>query len=120
MDRKRERAFNPNLLNLFGARDAERLLPDVALSTDLAGGLTNVAAAATGLPAGTPVAGGAGDLPACVLGAGAVTPGVVCSVVEPGSTVVTNGYRCVRLQRRVNLSSRSLSHGLPCLAAYRT
>ena len=84
----RKRAFNPDLLDLFGARDAERLLPDVALSTDLAGGLTAAAAAATGLPAGTPVAVGAGDLPACVLGAGAVTPGVACSVV---GTTCLNG-----------------------------
>ena len=82
------RAFNPELLDLFGARDAERLLPDVALSTDIAGGLTDAAALATGLPAGTPVAVGAGDLPACVLGAGAVTPGVACSVV---GTTCLNG-----------------------------
>ena len=84
----RKRAFNPDLLNLFGARDAERLLPDVTLSTDLADGLTDAAAVATGLPAGTPVVVGAGDLPACVLGAGAVTPGVACSVV---GTTCLNG-----------------------------
>jgi len=59
-----------------------------ALSTDLAGGLTDAAAVATGLPAGTPVAVGAGDLPACVLGAGAVTPGVACLVV---GTTCLNG-----------------------------
>ena len=83
-----KRAFNADLLDLFGARDVERLLPDVALSTDIAGSLTGAAAAATGLPAGTPVAVGAGDLPACILGAGAVTPGVACSVV---GTTCLNG-----------------------------
>ena len=84
----RQRAFNPALLDLFGARDAERFLPEVALSTDLAGGLTRAAAAATGLAAGMPMAVGAGDLPACVLGAGAVTPGIACSVV---GTTCLNG-----------------------------
>ena len=84
----RNRSFNPALLDLFGACETERLLPRVARSTDLAGGLSAVAAAATGLRERTPVAVGAGDLPACVLGAGAVTPGMACSVV---GTTCLNG-----------------------------
>ena len=46
------------------------------------------AALATGLAPGTPVAIGAGDLPACVLGAGAAEPGIACSVV---GTTCLNG-----------------------------
>lgn len=84
----RQRGFAPELLGLFGASSTARLLPPVRKSAELAGGLTAEAAAATGLRPGTPVALGAGDLPACVLGAGAVTPGVACSVV---GTTCLNG-----------------------------
>ena len=87
----RRRGFAPELLDLFGASSMARLLPPVRKSADLAGGLARQAAAATGLRAGTPVAVGAGDLPACVLGAGAVTPGVACSVV---GTTCLNGVVC--------------------------
>jgi sugar (pentulose or hexulose) kinase len=84
----RQRAFNPELLKLFGIERHARLLPEVMPSSALAGMLTAAAAAATGLKAGTPVAIGAGDLPACVLGAGAAQPGIACSVV---GTTCLNG-----------------------------
>ncbi|MET0771958.1 MAG: FGGY family carbohydrate kinase [Candidatus Limnocylindrales bacterium] len=51
------------------------LLPPIAPATTIAGGLTAVAARALGVPAGTPVLVGAGDVPASQLGAGAVGPG---------------------------------------------
>ena len=51
------------------------LLPDVAAATEVAGGLTDAAAAETGLLAGTPVMVGAGDVPASQVGAGAVEHG---------------------------------------------
>ncbi len=84
----RTRGFDPALLDHFGLTRHERLLPDVLPSEAFAGLLTEAAAAATGLRAGTPVAIGAGDLPACVLGAGAVDAGIACSVV---GTTCLNG-----------------------------
>ena len=84
----RQRTFNPELLKLFGIERHVRLLPEVMPSSALAGMLTAGAAAATGLKVGTPVAIGAGDLPACVLGAGAAQPGIACSVV---GTTCLNG-----------------------------
>jgi xylulokinase len=51
------------------------LLPDVAAATDLAGRVTDAAAAETGLLAGTPVVVGAGDVPASQVGAGAIGHG---------------------------------------------
>lgn len=82
------RAFNPELLELFGIERHARLLPPVRRSSELAGMLGVEAALATGLVPGTPVAVGAGDLPACVLGAGAAAPGIACSVV---GTTCLNG-----------------------------
>ena len=82
------RTFNPELLTLFGIERHAGLLPPVLPSSSLAGGLTAEAAGAIGLKPGTPVAVGAGDLPACVLGAGASTPGIACSVV---GTTCLNG-----------------------------
>lgn len=84
----RARAFNPDLLTLFGIERHANLLPPVRHSADLAGTLTAEAAAELGLRPGTPVAMGAGDLPACVLGAGASSPGIACSVV---GTTCLNG-----------------------------
>jgi xylulokinase len=51
------------------------LLPEVAAATEVAGRLTDAAAAETGLLAGTPVMVGAGDVPASQVGAGAVEHG---------------------------------------------
>ena len=61
---------------------AAKLPPAVAAGTVL-GGLTNAAAAATGLPAGTPVVGGTVDAFASYLGAGLLEPG---DAYDPGGT----------------------------------
>jgi len=82
------RGFNPDLLGLFGLAHLAPLLPEVRPSEAPAGALLPEAAAALGLSPGTPVAIGAGDLPACVLGAGAVDPGLACSAV---GTTCLNG-----------------------------
>ena len=84
----RARAFNPDLLKLFGIDRQAKLFPPVLRSAELAGKLTKEAARAIGLKPGTPVAVGAGDLPACVLGASASSPGIACSVV---GTTCLNG-----------------------------
>lgn len=82
------RCFNPDLLGLFDLEKHARLLPEVLPSAAIAGYLTADAAAALGLGAGTPVAVGAGDVPACVLGSGAAAPGLACTVL---GTTCLNG-----------------------------
>jgi len=71
--RKGRRSWSPALLRQ--ARLKEALLPGIIHATDKAGVLTQEAAAHLGLLAGTPVAGGAGDVNACAVAAGDLTPG---------------------------------------------
>lgn len=82
----RGRGFAPALLPLFGLAGRESLLPPVGRSDEVAGTVTAAAAAQTGLRVGTPVAFGAGDTPASVLGAGIGSAGT-------GSTVL--GTTCL-------------------------
>ncbi|MDB5615535.1 MAG: hypothetical protein JWQ22_3188 [Devosia sp.] len=82
------RCFNPDLLDLFGIDSFAHLLPDVRPSEALAGYLTNDAAVIVGLSAGLPVAIGAGDLPACVIGSGSAEEGLACTVL---GTTCLNG-----------------------------
>ena len=52
------------------------MLPRIVEGPDVVGAVTDQAAAATGLRAGTPVVGGAGDQAANAIGVGAIIPGV--------------------------------------------
>ena len=61
------------------------LLPRVFESSEVTGAITRAAAAATGLSAGTPVAGGGGDQASSAVGNGIVEPGVVsCTLGTSG------------------------------------
>jgi len=61
------------------------LLPAVAESPEITGRVTAPAAEATGLKAGTPVVGGAGDQAASAVGNGIVEPGIVsCTIGTSG------------------------------------
>ena len=71
-DMKRQ-AWDEEFVQLAGLRPAQ--LPRLLEPTDLAGRVTPEAAAATGLPAGTPVACGTSDSAVEDYGAGAVEPG---------------------------------------------
>jgi xylulokinase len=55
-----------------------RLLPPIAHSHQVLGGVTRDASAATALREGTPVVAGGGDFAACALGAGVVEEGEAC------------------------------------------
>jgi L-xylulokinase len=68
-------AYNGDLLDGYGLADARDLLPELVGPTDIVGGVTAEAAAATGLAAGTPVVGGLFDVVASALGSGASAPG---------------------------------------------
>lgn len=77
----RTRDYSDEVLAWFGLSDCRRLFPPIAASQQIVGRVTPQAAALTGLAAGTPVAAGTGDVPAVVLGVGAVEPGVACSIL---------------------------------------
>ena len=82
------RDFHHEQAALLGIEDHIRLLSPVARGEALAGTVTEAAAQATGLKAGTPVAIGTGDTSACVLGAGAHKPGQAVTVL---GTTCLNG-----------------------------
>ncbi|MEQ1956445.1 FGGY-family carbohydrate kinase [Mesorhizobium sp. CN2-181] len=70
-----ERRYDPTLLEAYGIADALGLLPDLVGPDETAGRVTREAAAATGLPEGTPVAGGFFDVLASMIGGGTILPG---------------------------------------------
>ena len=73
--------YDAELLSLYGLPDAMPLLPRLCLPTDIVGHVTPIAAAATGLRAGTPVVAGFFDVVASALGSGAVGPGAASIVL---------------------------------------
>jgi sugar (pentulose or hexulose) kinase len=84
----RARDRSPELIDAFGLKPWAHLLPRVHDSETVAGQITAAAAAATGLAEGTPVAIGAGDVPASVLGAGGGAPGLAITIL---GTTCLNG-----------------------------
>ena len=84
----RRRGFNPELLRLFALDHAAALFPPVGRSEAIAGSVTAAAAAKTGLTVGTPVAFGAGDTSASVIGAGVGQAGYASTVL---GTTCLNG-----------------------------
>ena len=77
----RRRDHSPEMLALFEVADLVHKLPPVADSETIGGFVTAVAAAATGLAEGTPVAIGSGDVPATVIGASALETGTALAVL---------------------------------------
>jgi sugar (pentulose or hexulose) kinase len=77
----RNRSYGEPLFDLLGIRPWRHLFPPVVSSEQVGGRITAPAAKLTGLLEGTPVVAGAGDVPASTLGAGAVEPGMACTVL---------------------------------------
>ena len=77
----RKRTYNESLFDLLGISQWRRLFPHVVASEQIVGQITPQAAEATGLCDGTPVIAGAGDVPSSTIGAGAVEPGMACTVL---------------------------------------
>lgn len=71
--RKGRNTFSSELCGMMGVRREH--LPEICLSTDMAGTVTETASKELGLPAGTPVFAGGGDASLISVGAGAVSPG---------------------------------------------
>lgn len=76
-----QRTRSSEMIGLFGLEDHAALLPPVRDSESFAGGLTAEVAAILGLPAGLPVAVGAGDVAATVIGAGGLAAGTATAVL---------------------------------------
>jgi xylulokinase len=81
----RTRRIAPELASLLGL--PETLLPELRDPSDLIGAVSEEAAAATGLPAGVPVACGIVDSWASMLGAGLGAPGIACDVTGTSEIV---------------------------------
>ena len=100
----RSEIWSEKILRLLDL-DSEKL-PSLGAPAELLGLVTRKAAEVTGLRAGTPVAVGAGDFPAALLGAGVTKPGVACDITgtstliallsaDPVSDPVISNLRCV-------------------------
>src|SRR5260370_1122051 len=80
------RVWSSKILGLLGLEPDK--LPSLSLASELLGGVTKEAAKITGLRAGTPVAVGAGDFPAALLGSGVTRSGMACDITGT-STLIT-------------------------------
>lgn len=87
------RVYQPDILDHLGAGDAKRLLTPVVEGTEECGGLSDAAAAATGLAEGTPVILGYIDIVASGLGGGLFDPSG-----QSGCTIIgsTGMHQCLR------------------------
>ena len=86
------------------------LLPRTVEGPDIVGVVTAAAAAATGLRAGTPVVGGAGDQAANAVGTGAVTPGIgAMSVGTSGVVFVPTAGPAIESEGRLH----AFCHAVP-------
>ena len=72
--------YDMDVLEAFGIGEMRHLLPDLKRSEDICGTVTARAAEATGLAAGTPVAGGMFDIDACGLASGLVDETQLCMI----------------------------------------
>ncbi len=86
------------------------VLPDVYESPEVTGQITEAAAAATGLAAGTPVVGGGGDQAAGAVGNGIVETGIISSTV--GTSGVVFAYLDEPL-RDEQLRTHTFCHAVP-------
>ncbi len=68
-------SYDHELLALYGLEDAKSLLPRLIDPADVAGTVSEEAAAQTGLAVGTPVVGGYFDVVSSALGSGVIKPG---------------------------------------------
>jgi len=105
---RRRRTWSTPLLSASGmGRSARSKLPPLRPCSEVVGGLTPLAAADLGLPVGTPVVAGTGDVPAAQVGSGAVRVG------DAHVCVGTSGWLCVTTDRVADLPA----HGVFSLPA---
>ncbi len=81
----KNRKWSDNMFNLLSI--PRSMMPDAAPSATVMGKVTAEAAAATGIPEGTPVANGSGDNQAAALGAGMTQKGQVTLIIGTAGVV---------------------------------
>ncbi len=98
------REYDTELLRLFGIPEMADALPPLCRAAEIAGYVTEEAAAQCGLKAGTPVAGGMFDIDACALGTGVIDEDKGCVIAGTWSI---NEYlrRTPILDRSVKMNS---------------
>lgn len=107
----RERRFEPELLAEFGLEGLFSALPPLRDATELCGAVSAEAALATGLRAGTPVAGGMFDIDACAVAMDVTDERRLCVIA---GTWGINEY----LAREPVLDGSVLMNSLFCLPGY--
>jgi len=128
----RARGYSEEMIALFELGRFRRLLPRVIASEQLAGVVQEAAAKLTGLRPGTPVAVGAGDVPASATGLGAVEPGIACTLLganilnclvvdrpifepaEVGLLFCMPGMRWLRAMQSMRALRSRFVMGMPC------
>jgi sugar (pentulose or hexulose) kinase len=96
--------YSDDLLAAAGIAETRRLLPPLVPAWEIAGRVTEQAAALTGLKAGTPVSGGAFDGACSTLGAGASSVGEACSnIATAGVHVVLSAEPALDSERIYSL-----------------
>jgi xylulokinase len=81
----RTRSWSTDIIDLLGLDPGK--LPRLSSPCDVLGVITDEAARATGLQAGTPVAVSAGDFPVALLGAGVTRPGMGCDLTGTSTLI---------------------------------
>lgn len=74
------KAFDRELLVVFGLEELFECLPPLCLSYEMAGTVSKEAAAVTGLKEGTPVCGGMFDIDACAVAMDVTRPEQLCTI----------------------------------------
>lgn len=111
----RTQRYSLEALDLFGLGALADALPDVVMPDAIAGRVSDEAARATGLAAGTPVAAGLHDVTACAVGSGVVESGAIAIVAgtysinemlvdEPGVSLGWNARNGLRPGQWMNMS----------------
>jgi L-xylulokinase len=107
----RERRFDDDILRLFGIGGLADRLPPIRGSTDACGKVSEEAAAATGLPAGLPVAGGMFDIDACAVAMDVLDEENICVIAGTWSI---NEY----VSREPVVDGSVLMNSLFCVPGY--
>ena len=105
------RGYDRELMKLFGIEEIMEALPPLVRADEVAGYVTDEAAAKTGLKAGTPVVGGFFDINACAVASGVVTPDLICMIAGTWSI---NEY----IRKEPVLDGKVLMNSLFCLPEY--
>ena len=98
---------DPDIYKLFGITEHYDLLPPTCKSESICGKISKIAAAATGLAEGTPVAGGFFDITACCLASGIVDDSKLAIVA---GTWTINEYLSKKLVDDRTLFMTSMSY----------